>query len=225
MSNNIWVTDGPVADVAGFNYPTRMAIIRLSDSSLFIWSPISLTDKLQAEVFALGKVAHIVAPNSLHHMYIPEWQSAFPDAATYAAPRLRNKRKDIRFDDDLGNIPNASWALEIDQVIMDGNLITDEVVFFHIPSGTILFTDLIQQFPDDWFSGWRKIVARFDLMLSSEPAVPRKFRVAFTNRRAARRSLDRVFAWPVEKILMAHGTPVTTDARRFLSRAFSWLRR
>lgn len=35
---------------------------------------------------------------------------------------------------------------------MLGNLITTEVVFFHVKSGTVLFTDLIQQFPANWFS-------------------------------------------------------------------------
>jgi hypothetical protein len=53
--------------------------------------------------------------------------------------------------------------------------------------------------------------------------VPRKFRVAFANRRVARESLKRIFAWPADKVLMAHGTPVESDARAFLRRAFGWL--
>jgi len=53
--------------------------------------------------------------------------------------------------------------------------------------------------------------------------VPRKFRVAFANRRAARKSLQRVLAWPAQKVLMAHGTPVETDAQAYLRRAFGWL--
>jgi hypothetical protein len=97
------------------------------------------------------------------------------------------------------------------------------VVFFHVKSGTVLFTDLIQQLPASLFSGWRALVAKLDLMVGPEPSVPRKFRVAFTNRRAARDALERIFAWPAEKVLMAHGTPVERDARTFLRRAFGWL--
>ena len=108
---------------------------------------------------------------------------------------------------------------------MDGNLITSEVVFFHIASGTVLFTDLLQQFPSDWFSGWRRLVAKLDLMLAAEPSVPRKFRVTFTNRKAARASLKYIMSWPARVVLMAHGTPVTEDARGFMTRAFRWLRR
>jgi hypothetical protein len=173
-----------------------MAVIRLSDERLFIWSPIQLTETLRAKVDALGQVAHIVAPNSLHHLFLPEWKSACPGAKVYAPPGLRKKREDIVFDADLGNAPSPDWAEEIDQVLMLGNLITTEVVFFHLKSGTVLFTDLIQQFPTSLFSGWRALVAKLDLMVGPEPSAPRKFRVAFTNRRVARGSLERIFAWP-----------------------------
>jgi hypothetical protein len=87
----------------------------------------------------------------------------------------------------------------------------------------VLFTGLIQQLPTNVLSGWRAIVAKLDLMLGPEPAVPRKFRFSFTNRRAARHSLERILAWPAEKVLMAHGTPVEKDARAYLRRAFGWL--
>ena len=108
-------------------------------------------------------------------------------------------------------------------MIVEGCLLTKEVVFFHAPSRTVIFTDLLQQFPEGWFSGWRATVAKLDLMVEKEPAVPRKFRLAFTNRKAARQSLSRILGWPAEKVLMAHGTPVTQDGGGFLVRAFRWL--
>jgi hypothetical protein len=224
FGNEIWTADGPDVAVAGFHYPTRMAVIRLSDGSLFIWSPIRLTDSLRAEVGAVGRVRHIVAPNSLHHLFLAEWKRAYPGAKVYAPPKLRRKRKDIVFDADLGNGAHPDWAGEVDQVLMHGNLITTEVVFFHVESRTVLFADLIQQLPVNLLSGWRAIVAKLDLMVGPEPSVPRKFRLAFSNRRAARDSLERVLAWPAEKVLMAHGIPVEKEARAYLDRAFGWLR-
>jgi hypothetical protein len=223
FGHEIWTADGPDVTVVGFHYPTRMAIIRLSDGGLFISSPIRLTSSLRAEVDAVGQVRHIVAPNSLHHLFLPEWKRAYPEAKVYAPPGLRRKRADIIFDADLGSTPNPDWAKEIDQVLMHGNRITTEVVFFHVKSGTVLFTDLIQQLPVNLISGWRAVVAKLDLMVEREPSVPRKFRFAFTNRRAARASLEHVLAWPAEKVLMAHGTPVKQDAQAYLRRAFGWL--
>ncbi len=225
FGQDIWIAEGSDVAVIGFNYPTRMAVITLPGGDLFIWSPIRLTDSLRSEVDALGQVRHIVAPNSLHHLFLAEWKNAYPNAKVYAAPGLREKRKDIEFDEDLANAPDPGWAGEIDQVLMRGNLITTEAVFFHIRSGTVLFTDLIQQFPANRLSGWRALIAKLDLMVAPEPSVPRKFRVAFFNRSAARASLERILAWPAKKVLMAHGTPVLDDANAYIARAFRWLKR
>lgn len=136
---------------------------------------------------------------------------------------MREKREDIRFDGDLEDTPIADWAEDLDLAIMHGNRITTEVVFFHRKSGTVLFTDLVQQFRPGWFKGWRAIVARLDLMTGGEPAVPRKFRLAFTDRRAARATLQTILAWPAENVLMAHGEPVLGTGREFIHRAFQWL--
>jgi hypothetical protein len=223
FGQELWIADGPEVAVAGFRYPTRMAVMRLADGSLFIWSPIALTPALKAEVGALGVVRHVVAPNSLHHLYLPEWRRAYPDARLYAPPGLQKKRGDIAFDDDLGHEPSPGWAGQIDQAVVLGNLITTEVVFFHRTSATVFFTDLIQQIPADLLSGWQAIVARLDLMTGPEPSVPRKFRLAFVQRRLARESLNKILAWPAEKVVMAHGAPVRRDAPAFLRRAFDWL--
>lgn len=221
---NIWIADGPtVTAAAGFRYPTRMAVIRLSGGGLVVWSPTALSNELRAEVQALGTVRYLVPPNSLHHTFLADWQRACPDAQVYAPPGLREKRRDIRFDGDFTDDPIPAWAGDIDHAIMWGNRITEEVVFFHRQSSTAIFTDLLQQFPPKWFRGWRRLIARLDLMTAAEPTVPRKFRVAFTDRHAAREAIRRVLAWPSEKVLIAHGLPITEDGQAFLRHAFRWL--
>ncbi|MFZ5721842.1 MAG: DUF4336 domain-containing protein [Pseudomonadota bacterium] len=216
----IWLADGPQAEVAGFRYPTRMAVIRMTGGGLLAWSPVALTSVLRAELAALGDVRLLVAPNSLHHLHLAQWREAFPDAPLHAAPGLARKRPDIACDAELGDVPVAA---DFDQVVFRGNALTTEVVFFHRPSGAVLFTDLLQQFPPGWFRGWRALVARADLMTQPQPAVPRKFRLAFTDRRAARDAIRRILAWPARTVVMAHGTPVEHDARAYLERAFRWL--
>jgi hypothetical protein len=221
---NIWIADGTVVTAAaGFHYPTRMAVIRLSNRDLVLWSPIALSDELGAAVEALGTVRYLIPPNALHHTFLGDWQWSYPDALVYAPAGLREKRQDIRFDADFSDGPIAAWAGEIDHAILWGNRITTEVVLFHRESGTAIFTDLIQQFPRGWFRGWRALVARLDLMTADEPAVPRKFRMAFTDRRAARQSLEPILAWPTKKVIIAHGPPITEDGQTFLRRAFRWL--
>ena len=216
----LWLADGAQVQVIGFAYPTRMAVIRLADGGLLIWSPVALTEPLKGEVEALGPVTRLVAPNSLHDRYLAEWRQAFPDAQVHVAPGFAATPGAIT----LSEAPPADWAEDLDQVVVRGNRITTEVVFFHRPSRTVIFTDLLQQFPPGWFKGWRAIVARLDLMTASEPAVPRKFRVAFNDRASARAAIRRILAWPAEAVLMAHGRPVERDGQAFLARAFAWLK-
>ncbi len=225
FGEGIWTADGPSVSVAGFAYPTRMIVIRLSGGGLFIWSPVALSDELQSAVDLLGPVRHIVAPNALHHSFIGEWQSAYPEARSHAVPQLRAKRPDLTWDDDLTDTPAADWSEDIDQVVVGGNRITSEVVFFHRRSRTAIFADLIQQFEPGWFRGWRALVARLDLLTAPRPTVPRKFRVSFHDRGLARDAIHRILAWPTEAVLAAHAAPVMQGGRDAIAHAFGWLLR
>ncbi|HEV7691912.1 MAG TPA: DUF4336 domain-containing protein [Hyphomonadaceae bacterium] len=223
FGEDIWLSPGPTITSAGFRYPTRMAVMRLG-SGLFIWSPAGSPADTHAELAALGEVRFVVTPNSLHGAFLPDWRKAYRQAAFYAAPGSRKARPDIAFDKDLGEEPDPAWSGEIDQAVMHGNLITGEVVFFHAKSRTVLFTDLIQHFPPGWFKGLQALIARLDGMTGPEPGVPQKFRMAFNNRKAARKSLERILAWPIEKAVMAHAEPVRENGHAFIERAFRWLR-
>ena len=219
----IWTADGPVVSFHGFAYPTRMAVIRLSDGSLFVWSPVALSDPLRASIDSLGPVRHLVSPNALHHLFLTEWKSAYPAARLYAPPRLRRKRKDLAFDAELAAAAQREWASDVDQVILRGSFALTEVVFFHLHSRTVLFADLIQNFPRDWFKGWRGVVARLGGIVAPNPGAPRDWRATFLDRRAARAALDQILAWPIELVLIAHGDLPPTGNTAFVRSAFTWL--
>jgi len=218
----IWIAEGPAVSFLGFRYPTRMAVMRLSNGGLFVWSPVALTGALRHEVDALGAVCCIVSPNRLHHLFLGEWKSAYPQARVYASPGLRAKRADLGFDSDLGDTPEPKWAADIDQVPVRGSFLT-EVEFFHRASRTAIFADLLQNFAPDWFKGWRGMIARLDGICAPHPGAPREWRATFFNRRAARASRHRVLAWPIERVLIAHGDPVGADGAAFVREAFGWL--
>lgn len=46
-----------------------MAVLRLSDGSLWVHSPVNLDDDLAAALAELGEVKHIVTPNYEHTKY------------------------------------------------------------------------------------------------------------------------------------------------------------
>lgn len=222
---DLWLSDGPeVTGAAGFKFPTRMVVIRLpTEGGLWVWSPVSLTDEVRSAVDDLGEVRHLVAPNSLHYTFLAKWAKAYPDARVYAAPNLGEETAGTAIDVTLGNVPDPTWHGAMEQVVVRGNFITAEVVFFHRTSSTALVTDLVQQMPPDQYRGWRALVARFDLMTAPIPSVPRKFRLATTNKTASRHAIEQILKWPAEKLVIAHGPPIETDAQAVLRNAFSWL--
>lgn len=223
FADDLWIADGPAVAVVGFVYPTRMAVVRLAGGGLWLWSPVRPSPALRAAIDALGPVRHLIGPNSLHHLSLPDWRDAYPDAKVHAAPGLRGKRPDIAFDADLGDVPDPAWSGAIEQVIVRGNLITQEVVFFHRATGTALVADLIQQFAPERFGGWRRVVAKLDLMTEAAPTVPRKFRLATVGRGAARTAVQRILDWPTTNLVMAHGAPVEGNGQAVLRQAFGWL--
>lgn len=225
FGDEIWTATGPTLPIAGFGYPTRMAVIRLSAGGLFVWSPVALSTDLRAAVNRLGPVRHVIAPNTLHYRFVEEWRAAYPAAGFHALPELCARRPELSVAGDLEDVAPADWCQDIDQVIVRGNRLTTEAVFFHRRSRTVIFTDLIQHFDAGWFTGWRALVARLDLLTAPEPTVPRKFRLAFRDRAIAREALGRILAWPADKLLMAHGAPIEEDGRALVARAFRWLLR
>lgn len=221
---DIWAGEGPVVPFfLGFRYPTRMAVIRLSDGSLFVWSPIALSDELKGEVDSLGPVRYLVSPNFLHHLFLGEWKSAYPNARLFASPGLRKRRKDLAFDGDLADAPGEGWAADLDQVLVHGSFVMTEAVFFHRASRTAIFADLIENLPHDWFGGWRKYIARLGGIMEPNPGAPREWRASFIDRRRARAALGRILDWPIERVLIAHGKPATSNGKTFVRNAFTWL--
>lgn len=211
LSDDLWLAKGPaVTGAGGFRFPTRMAVLRLRDGGLWLWSPVALNAGLRAAVDALGPVRHLVAPNGLHHLAMADWQAAFPQARLHAAPGVAAKRPDLRIDATLGeNMPGRDG--QIGMRLIAGR-ITTEAVFFHHASGTVLVTDLIQQMPPGWYRGWRALVARADAMTGPAPAMPRKFRLSLAGRAQAKAALREVAGWPARHLVMAHGPVVTQRA-------------
>ncbi|HEY4114405.1 MAG TPA: DUF4336 domain-containing protein [Rhizomicrobium sp.] len=222
LGDNFWIAEGPVVSFYGFAYPTRMAVIRLANRDLFIWSPIGLKPALKAEVTALGPVRYLVSPNKLHYLFLLEWKAAFPDARLHASPGLARKRRRIAFDAELGNQPEPDWAKDIDQVLFGGSWAMNEIVFFHRASRTALFADLIENFHPHWFTGWRELAARLDGIVMPHPGAPREWRLTF-NRERARAALARILAWQPEQVVVAHGEIVRTGGTAFIRKSFRWL--
>jgi len=220
---SLYSADGPTVPFFGFPYPTRMAVVRLSDGSVWVWSPVALTEELTNEVNAIGPVHHIVSPNKIHHLFLNEWADRWPDARLYTPPGLARKKPELRFDDELGDEPDPKWAADIDQVVFRGSFAMEEVAFFHRTSRTAIIGDLIQRHPKSKMSGWKGMLMVLDGLVGEHGSTPREWRASFLRRSPARAARKKVLDWNAERLLIAHGQCAQTKASEIIMAALSWI--
>ena len=87
LADNLWVAKRPFQlPVVSAEVGTRMTIVRLADSGLFLHSPVRLDQSLRRALDELGQVRVIVAPSRVHHLFVGDYVAAYPQAKSYAAP-------------------------------------------------------------------------------------------------------------------------------------------
>ena len=224
FAENIWIVEGHDIKFFGIPFEIRMTIIKLADGSLWLHSPVQPSDELFQAVGELGEVSHIIAPNKLHHLYVKPWAEKFTKAKLWAAPGLMERKLGINFDEKLDEHAPPEWTSDIDQIIFHGSKILAEAIFFHKNSRTLIVTDLIQNHSPEknsWF--WRQL-KRLGGVLAPKGGVPIDLRLTILDRQAGAKSFEQILKWDFDRLIIAHGLCLSSQARPFVEKAFSWIR-
>ena len=136
------------------------------------------------------------------HLYAGQWSQA--------CPGLERKRPDLPWHRVLGDEPEEEWRGEIDQVFFGARPLENEVVFFHRSSRTLLCADAIFNLANHP-SLLTRVVAR--LISNRKPGAMLLDRVLIRDRASAREQLDRMLAWDIDRIVLAHGGIIETGGR------------
>ena len=227
LGTDLWVADGGIVSFFGFAYPTRMAVVRLEDDGLWLWSPVECNREIEEEVRALGPVRHLVSPNKLHHLFLAAWKARFPDAKLWGTPSTVARFAKLHFSGTLSDDPPPDWAGQIDQYYFPNSPALDELTFFHRKSKTAIIADLSQPFSEDFLKRhwplWLRWIARLAKMVEGWGYPPIELRFTFRHRAAARAKVRALIAEGPERVVLAHGEIVRSGGAAYLRRAFSWL--
>ncbi|RAI40974.1 hypothetical protein CH341_22660 [Rhodoplanes roseus] len=212
----------------GLALPVRMTVVRLANGAMWLHSPTRCDDALAREITRIGPVRHLVAPNVAHWSFLKDWAARCPDATTWAAPGLRDrapvKASGTRLDHDLGTTPPAAWASDIDQGIVPGGFGVSEVAFLHRASGTLVLTDLIENFEPEKVGPLARPLLALMGAMAPDGKAPAHLRFAINRRRAAARAVAReLVAWQPERVIFAHGRWFEQDGSAALRRSLRWL--
>ena len=222
FAEGVWLADEPVR-ILGTRLTTTMTVLRLGDGSLLLHSPVALTPERRAAVEALGPVAHLYAPNLFHHLWIGEWASAFPLARLHAPAGLSKKRPDLRVDRVHGAGSEPAFAGVVDELPVDGFRLRETVLFYR-PTRALLVADLVHNVgrPEDaWSKFYTRRMGFYDKVALSKVIQW----TAFSDRAAARRSVDALLGLPFERVIVGHGTPLSIGGKDAIASAYEWLGR
>lgn len=222
VPGQVWVAEMPFGRL-GFQIGARMTVIPLPDGSLFVHSPIALTDELRQEIDALGPVRHLIAPSKMHYLHLTEWVDAYPEAQPYIAPALRDRVELGRMPELLSATAPSAWAEVIEQACVLGNTMYDEVDFYHRPSGTLILTDLCFNVPQS--SSWSTRMWAAGLDILGVLSCSRSFIVTVKDRAAVRRAIEQMLSWDFDRVIISHGDPVKQGGKEQFRKAFAWLLR
>ena len=220
LDSNLWIVNAS-QQFLGLELGTRMTVVRLPDSTLWLHSPVAATSGLVRQVEEQGKPAHLVAPNRFHHLFVSSWKQHFPDACVYVAPGLAAKRSDLVIARVLGVKPEAVWSEAIEQIFLKGLPLANETVFFHRPSSTLIASDLAFNIGSE-----KPFSTRLAFRLGGaygRLSPTRLEKLMVRDRLAFRSSLQAILEWPFERVIMAHGEVVEKNGKEKLASGYAWL--
>lgn len=228
VARDVFVVDSRLPGVIGAVLPVRMTVLRLRGGDLLLHSPTRFSQGLKAELKELGDIRHLVAPTLAHWIFLQAWQQACPDAITWAAPGLRERRQvrknRVRLDHDLGDAAPPAWGDEIVTETVPGGMGFHEVALFHKPSRTLLLADLVVNLDAARLPWLARPLLRFCGMVGPGGMPPPYLRaVVKLRRKDAAEMAHRLLRLQPDRVIFAHGDWFSEDAPGALRRSFRWL--
>jgi hypothetical protein len=169
----------------------------------------------------------LVSPNKIHHLFLGDWHSAFPDAQLWGPASTLRKRRDLPFQSPLTDQPPAAWEGQIDQCWIRGSLFMDEIGFFHLQSRTAILADFSENFSSKWllanWTPWQRSLAHLSSIVEGKGYAPIDWRLTFIQRGKLRDAKAKMLNWDPRKVVMAHGEWQAENGKEFLVRAFQWI--
>jgi hypothetical protein len=215
----IWVSERPVW-FSGVRLRARSTVVRLEDGGLLLHSPPAPTDEFSAAVGALGEVRWIVVPNAFHHLGARAAAARFPSAKVVGPPSATARNRELQLHMSLHD--EAFGVREVEPIALEGCPFLDETVLFHRPTGSLIGADIAMSAcaRDHWT--WRvagRITGCYDKVRT-----PPDVRMKTKANDAAARSIDRMAALPLQRLLVAHTDAIEDNPAEKLVEAWRFVR-
>ena len=212
---NIWTVDQP-SNFIGVPLGLRMTIVRLANQQLVIHSMSPCDAETHTAIQTLGEVRYLIAPNLEHTRFIDEWLNDYPQAILYAPT------DELLAKHPTAQSPNTLPFHHEDLLCqaINGMPRLQEFAFFHKESQTLILTDLAFNLGGE-MSLWGNCFLRLNGAYNRFTPT-RILKSLIKDQNAFYDSIQAIAQWGFKQIIIAHGTPVTQNARSTFDKAFAW---
>ncbi len=223
IAPGLWSVDRLLEIPWGPRLGTRALLVDLPDGGVLAWSPVPLGDALRELVAARGGVRFLVAPNSFHYLGLADWRRAFPAAECWLAPGLPARVPAVGAGRELNDGAATPFGATLPHRVLDCGRGVTEVAFLHAPSRTLLLVD--SAFNVLHLDRWRdRLVWAAAGVLGRFGPTPTARAFLLRERTAVGAWVERLCAWPFERMVMAHGEPLTASPRELRAAFARYLR-
>lgn len=195
--------------------PVKMTLIHLTDGIVMI-SPLPEIERFKDEIDRFGKITDIVAPNLFHNLGLKKAMELYPAARLWGAKGFKEKIPDLNWHNEISP-ENWIYQEKLSVLQIEGTPKTNEIVFIHRESHTLIATDLCFNILNGHGLGhWlifkmtgtykRFGVSRFFLSLVKE-------------RQIFAESIQRLLSENFDNIILAHGENIVGNGNTRLQEA------
>lgn len=224
IGDGLWVAECDFA-MAGLEFGGKMSVVRLGDGGLLLYNVIAIDDELAESIAALGEVRHIIAPNSFHHLFLAAARGRYPEARVHVPPALEKKRPEHKGHVTLGprTTDPLPWSEDLETLVIDGAPRMDEIILYHRASRTLILCDLVFHLLEvrSFFS---RLFFRVLGVYGRVKQSPMWRWLLTRDRRAAAASLEAMWGWDIERVIVAHGPIIEgPDSKERLAAGMRWM--
>jgi hypothetical protein len=221
LAENLWSLESDLRLPGGLWFPIRTTIIKLNGGDLVLHAPIAIDDATAEALRALGPVRHVVAPTRFHHLFVKPALERFAGARLLASPAVVKKRPDLPADVVLSSRLDGALEDDLEVIPIDGAPNAGEFVFVHRPTATLIVSDLVFHILQP--RGWVTNLVLTVVGARGKMAQSRVWRHMTRDRAAAGRSVRRVLAHDLKRLVPAHGAVIEGDPRPALETTLKWM--
>jgi hypothetical protein len=216
IAENVWTLDFQ-KKLLGVEIGRVVTLLRLRDGRLVIHSTAPFTPDDLAQIHSLGEPAWLLDVTRFHDSFATQGRAAFPTIPYLVPEGFANAEKLSATSLDAAPL---EWEGELRVRRIDGMPKVQEHAVLHVPSRTLIVADLMFNFPES-ASWWTKLFARRVMKLPNLSGMSPFFRSMIRDRAAFHQSLNEIFTWDFDRIIVGHGERISAAAKQHLQHVVS----